>query len=123
MTKRTRKRKTKRNRKRKSKTIAMLLHEKTHCRDLCDLASLCGFASRSFAREREKHIWAFIKEEAGQSTVEFVVIFCALLAMIVAFIAFFSAGVDGVFMHLAAIAASHASGISVIGMMQDVLLY
>lgn len=123
MLKRTEKRKTKRNRKGKNKTIAMFLHEKIHCRDLSELASLRDSVLRSFAIEREKHIWALAKEEAGQSTVEFVVIFCALLAMMVAFIAFFNAGVDGVFMHLAAIAASHTSSISVIGMMQDVLLY
>ncbi len=105
------------------KTRATLLHEITHCHDLCDLASFFGFVSHSFASEREKRIWGIAQEEAGQSTVEFVVIFCALLGMTVAFIAFFSAGVDGVFMHLAAIASSHTSGISPIGMMKDVLLY
>ena len=63
------------------------------------------------------------QEESGQSTTEFVLVFCALLAMVIAFIAFFQAGTDGVFVRLGTEAASHTSGISIIGMVQDVLLY
>lgn len=65
----------------------------------------------------------FFREESGQSTAEFVLVFCALLAMVVAFIAIFQAGTDGVFVRLGMEAASHTLGGSVLGMVQDVLLY
>lgn len=68
-------------------------------------------------------IVALLHEEKGQSTTEFVLVFCALLAMVIAFIAFFQAGTDGVFVRLGTEAASHTSGISILGMVQDALLY
>lgn len=79
--------------------------------------------SSAFINGMKAYVLDFIKEESGQSTVEFVVIFGALLAMVLAFIVIFNAGVDGVFTHLSANAASHTTGLSVLGMMQDVLLY
>lgn len=65
----------------------------------------------------------FLQEQTGQSTVEFVLVFTALLAMIIAFIACFNAGIEGVFTNLALQAASHTDGLSLIGMVQDALLY
>lgn len=91
----------------------------THRLDLHDVcAQYCVLVTK-----KQANLVALIKEETGQSTVEFVVIFGALLTMVIAFIAFFNAGVDGVFAHLGSVAASHTTGLSVIGMMQDVLLY
>ena len=72
---------------------------------------------------RRRCVVAFFQEEKGQSTTEFVLVFCALLAMVIAFITIFQAGTDGVFVRLGTEAASHTSGISILGMVQDALLY
>ncbi len=73
--------------------------------------------------KRRRCVVAFLQEEKGQSTTEFVLVFCALLAMVIALIVIFQAGADGVFVRLGTEAASHTSGISILGMVQDALLY
>lgn len=63
------------------------------------------------------------RDERGQSSVEYALVFFALLAIVVALAALWRAGSRGALVQRAAESASHALGQDGIGGMQDILLY
>lgn len=64
-----------------------------------------------------------LREDAGQSTVEYALVLGAFLAMVLALGAIFKAAETGVVVEQAQEAASHSLGISMLGALQDAVLY
>lgn len=62
-------------------------------------------------------------ESCGQSTIEYAIVLCAFLAMVVALGAIAHAASEGVVASKAIGAASHSAGESFVGTLQDVALY